>query len=88
MCLLCLLYLLYLLFVTLLPFSTVVMGRFTAYAAATALYAANIGLVAATGFLLMSVLLHQALPWPATRCSRYHEGRAQARASRSAAPPS
>ncbi|MEB0059964.1 MULTISPECIES: TMEM175 family protein [unclassified Variovorax] len=48
--------LLYLLFVTLLPFSTVVMGRFTAYAAATALYAANIGLVAATGFLLMSVL--------------------------------
>ncbi len=48
--------LLYLLFVTLLPFSTVVMGRFTAYAAATALYAANIGLVAATGFMLMSVL--------------------------------
>lgn len=48
--------LLYLLFVTLLPFSTVVMGRFTAYAAATALYAANIGLVAITAFMLMSVL--------------------------------
>lgn len=48
--------LLYLLFVTLLPFSTVVMGRFTADAAATALYATNLGLVAGTAFILMSVL--------------------------------
>ncbi|MES2533011.1 MAG: TMEM175 family protein [Pseudomonadota bacterium] len=48
--------LLYLLFVTLLPFSTVVMGRFTNDAAATALYATNLGLVASTAFILMSLL--------------------------------
>jgi len=48
--------LVYLLLVTLLPFSTVVMGRFTAYTAATALYAANIGLSAAAGYTLMSLL--------------------------------
>ncbi|VTU15304.1 hypothetical protein SRS16CHR_01437 [Variovorax sp. SRS16] len=48
--------LLYLLLVTLLPFSTLVMGRFTAYAAATAIYAANIGLSAGVGYRLMSLL--------------------------------
>jgi uncharacterized membrane protein len=48
--------LVYLLLVTLLPFSTVVMGRFTAYTSATALYAANVGLSAAVGYTLMSLL--------------------------------
>lgn len=48
--------LLYLLFVTLLPFSTLTMGRFTAFTAATALYATNLGLLAGTAFLLMSAL--------------------------------
>lgn len=48
--------LLYLLCVTLLPFSTQVMGRFTNYPAATALYAINIGLLAVTGFQLMATM--------------------------------
>ena len=46
----------YLLFVTLLPFSTVLMGRFTSHTVATAIYAVNIGIMAATAFLLMSLL--------------------------------
>jgi uncharacterized membrane protein len=46
----------YLLFVTLVPFSTVLMGRFTSHATATVIYAANIGALALIGFLLMSLL--------------------------------
>ncbi|MGJ7529483.1 TMEM175 family protein [Variovorax sp. GB1P17] len=48
--------LVYLLLVTLIPFSTVLMGRFTSHIAATVIYAANIGVVALTAFLLMSLL--------------------------------
>ena len=39
----------YLLFVTLVPFSTVLMGRFTSHATATVIYAANIGALALIG---------------------------------------
>jgi uncharacterized membrane protein len=46
----------YLLFVTLVPFSTVLMGRFTSHITATVIYAANIGALALIGFLLMSLL--------------------------------
>ncbi|MFM9924650.1 TMEM175 family protein [Variovorax sp. H27-G14] len=46
----------YLLFVTLVPFSTVLMGRFTSHATATVLYAANIGAIALIAFVLMSLL--------------------------------
>jgi uncharacterized membrane protein len=46
----------YLLFVTLVPFSTVLMGRFTDHAAATVIYAANLGAIALIAFLLMSLL--------------------------------
>ena len=48
--------LLYLLLVTLVPFSTVLMGRFTSHATATVIYAANIGVIALIAFLLMSLL--------------------------------
>jgi uncharacterized membrane protein len=48
--------LVYLLFVTLLPFSTVLMGRFTSHTLATAIYAVNIGTLAFIAFLLMSLL--------------------------------
>jgi uncharacterized membrane protein len=48
--------LLFLLFVTLLPFSTVVMGRFTNYTAATTLYAANFACMALAGYAQMSQL--------------------------------
>ena len=41
---------------TLLPFTTVLMGRFTSHVLATSIYAANIGVVALTAFLLMSLL--------------------------------
>ena len=46
----------YLLFVTLLPFTTVLMGRFTSHVLATSIYAANIGAMALIAFLLMSLL--------------------------------
>lgn len=46
----------YLLFVTLLPFTTVLMGRFTSHVLATSIYAANIGVMALAAFLLMSLL--------------------------------
>jgi uncharacterized membrane protein len=48
--------LLFLLFVTLLPFSTVVMGRFTNDTAATTLYAVNFALMALSGYAQMSQL--------------------------------
>ena len=49
-------WLVYLLFVTLVPFSTVLMGRFTSHAMAVVIYAANIGILALLSFFLMSLL--------------------------------
>jgi uncharacterized membrane protein len=46
----------YLLFVTLIPFSTVLMGRFTSHPIATVIYAANMGAMALMAWLLMSLL--------------------------------
>jgi TMEM175 potassium channel family protein len=47
--------LIYLLLVTCVPFSTLLVGRFAAFEAATAVYAVNLGLMAFVGYRLLSL---------------------------------